>query len=81
MHSFNSQLTSGLIIQISSIFGFPVSTSHVVGSTIMGTGAGYQVHSVKWNVAKNILKTWLITLPATIVISAVIASVMKYFIL
>ncbi len=81
LHSFNSQLTSGLIIQISSFFGFPVSTSHVVGSTIMGTGAGYQVHSVKWNVAKNILKTWLITLPATIVISAVIASVMKYFIL
>ena len=81
LHSFNSQLTSGLIIQFSSILGFPVSTSHVVGSTIMGTGAGYQLHSVKWTVAKNILKTWLITLPATVVISAVIAYVLKYFIL
>ena len=81
LHSFNSQLTSGFIIQLSSLFGFPVSTSHVVGSTIMGTGAGYQVHSVKWNVAKNILKTWIITLPATMAISAVIAYILKYLVL
>ena len=81
LHSFNSQLTSGIIIQLSSLLGFPVSTSHVVGSTIMGTGAGYQLHSVKWTVAKNIIKAWLITLPATISISSVIAYVLKYFIL
>lgn len=81
LHSFNSQLTSGIIIQLSSYLGFPVSTSHVVGSTIMGTGAGYQLHSVKWTVAKNIIKAWLITLPATISISSVIAYILKYFIL
>jgi PiT family inorganic phosphate transporter len=45
--------------------GGPVSTTHVVSSSIMGVGAGQRISAVRWGVAKNIILAWLITIPAS----------------
>ena len=65
LHSFDSQISSGIIIYFSSIFGFPVSTTQIVGSSVMGVGTGYKAKSVRWSITKDILTAWLITIPAT----------------
>lgn len=65
LHSFDSQISSGIIIYFSSILGFPVSTTQIVGSSVMGVGAGYKARSVRWSITKDILTAWLITIPAT----------------
>jgi PiT family inorganic phosphate transporter len=65
LHSFDSQISSGIIIYFSSILGFPVSTTQIVCSSVMGVGAGYKAKSVRWSITKDILTAWLITIPAT----------------
>jgi PiT family inorganic phosphate transporter len=80
LHSFDSQVASGSIIYLASIIGFPISTTQTVGSTVMGTGAGYHMSNVRWHMAQNIVKAWIITIPASAAISIIITLVLGYFI-
>jgi PiT family inorganic phosphate transporter len=72
VHSFSSQLTSSAVIIGASLLGGPVSTTQVVSSAIMGVGASERWGKVRWVVAKDILVAWLVTIPATAVISGAI---------
>ncbi|PSL24011.1 phosphate transporter family protein [Planomicrobium soli] len=54
----------------------PVSTTHVISSSIMGVGASHRLKGVKWGTAQTMLVTWVITLP----ISATLAAC-SYFVL
>jgi inorganic phosphate transporter, PiT family len=69
---FNSQLASATVILGNSLVGFPVSTTQVVSSAIMGVGAAERVNKVRWGVATEILTAWLLTIPATAVLSGLI---------
>jgi PiT family inorganic phosphate transporter len=71
VHSFASQLSSGLVILIVTLLGGPVSTTQVVSSAILGAGAGQRVSQVRWGVLMDILVAWLLTLPASAGLSAV----------
>lgn len=64
IHAFNSQLASSSVIFLAAVFGGPVSTTHVVSSSIMGVGAADRPRAVRWGKAAEIGFTWLITLPA-----------------
>ena len=70
VHSFATQLTSGLVILSASAFGLPVSTSQVVSSAIIGIGASERFGKVRWGVAGDILTAWLITIPVSGLLSA-----------
>jgi PiT family inorganic phosphate transporter len=70
VHSFATQLTSGLVILSASAVGLPVSTSQVVSSAIIGIGASERFGKVRWGVAADILTAWLITIPAAGLLSA-----------
>lgn len=70
VHSFATQLTSGIVILSASVTGLPVSTSHVVSSAIIGVGASERFGKVRWGVAGDILTAWLITIPAAGLLSA-----------
>jgi len=70
LHSFSTQLTSGVVILGASFFGVPVSTSQVVSSAIIGVGSSEQWGKVRWSVAGDIMTTWLITIPASALLSA-----------
>jgi inorganic phosphate transporter, PiT family len=64
IHAFNSQMSAASVILFAAFFGGPVSTTHVVSSSIMGVGAADRPRSVRWGKAGEIVFTWLITLPA-----------------
>jgi PiT family inorganic phosphate transporter len=52
--------------------GIPVSTTHTITGCIMGVGAARRVSSVRWNVANRIVVAWIVTIPATAFIAALV---------
>jgi PiT family inorganic phosphate transporter len=70
VHAFCTQTSSAIVILGASLVGGPVSTTHVVSSSIMGVGAGYRASAVRWGVAKNIIMAWFITIPASGLLAA-----------
>ncbi len=75
---FASETTSALILYITSyIFKAPISTTHVITSSIMGVGATKRVKAVRWGVAKNIVLGWFITMPAAAGVAALAYLVVK----
>lgn len=64
LHAVDSQLTAAGLILSAALFGAPVSTSHVVATSIMGIGASEWPHRVRWGKAGEIVVSWFITMPA-----------------
>lgn len=76
IHGFSVETASASIILTASHFGFPVSTTHIISTAIMGVGSMVKVSAVKWGIVKNIVVAWVCTIPACMLLSA-----MFYFIL
>ena len=70
IHSFTSQLTSAIVILGASLVGGPVSTTQVVSSAIIGVGSSERLGKVRWSVAGDIVTAWIVTIPATALLSA-----------
>jgi len=70
IHSFNAQLAAGSVIFAAGLLGGPVSTTQIVGSTIVGVGAGHRATNVRWIVVKDMIISWLVTIPASAVLAA-----------
>jgi PiT family inorganic phosphate transporter len=70
IHGFTSQAASAAVIFTAALLGGPVSTTQVVGSAIMGSGAAERISKVRWQVGREMVMTWLLTIPATAAISA-----------
>jgi PiT family inorganic phosphate transporter len=72
VHGFTAQATTATIILGATLVGGPVSTTQVVSSSIVGVGAAERLSKVRWNVFKDIALAWLITLPITALLAAII---------
>ena len=70
VHGFTSQASAALIIFASAEFGFPVSTSHIASSSIVGAGAAQRMNAVRWSPVKQMLLAWVITIPFAGALSA-----------
>jgi PiT family inorganic phosphate transporter len=71
LHAFDAQLTASTVILTASVFGAPVSTTHVVSSSIMGIGTAEQPRAVRWAKAQEIVSTWIVTIPASALVGAI----------
>ena len=69
---FTAQVSSATVILSAAVLGGPVSTTHVVSSSIMGAGTADRWKKVRWGVGRSILTAWLLTLPAAATLGAVI---------
>jgi len=74
-----ADLSSALIIFGATTIHLPVSTTHVISSAIMGVGSAQRVKGVKWGVARKIVITWVITLPISAALAAIIYQVLHLF--
>ncbi len=72
VHGFTAQLAAAGIVIAAALVGAPVATTHIAGTTIMGVGTAERARGVRWGVAGQIMAAWLITIPATAVLAAVI---------
>ncbi len=62
---FSAETGGGLLLFLTSIFGIPVSTTHVIAGSIMGVGTLKRPTSVRWSTARNIVAAWILTIPVT----------------
>lgn len=65
VHGFAAETTAALIIQTASHIGVPLSTTHVISTSIMGVGATKRFDAVKWGIVGRIVWAWVLTLPVT----------------
>lgn len=72
VNGFAADLTSSAVILGATMMKLPVSTTHVISSAIMGVGAAKGFNKVKWDVAGKIVTTWVITLPITAILAAIV---------
>ena len=80
IHGFTAQTAAATIIEIASRIGLPLSTTHVISSTIMGVGASKRLSAVRWGVGGNILLAWVITLPACTILAWLICKALHLII-
>jgi PiT family inorganic phosphate transporter len=80
IHGFAAETTAATIIEVSSRFGIPVSTTHVISAAIMGVGAIGPKRAVHWGVAGNIVMAWILTIPACIGMGYVLSLLMHWLI-
>jgi inorganic phosphate transporter, PiT family len=68
---FAAQTTASVVLYtVATKYGFPVSTTHVISSSVMGAGATTRVSAVRWGVAADIVTAWLLTIPAAALFAA-----------
>ena len=69
IHGFAAETTAATIILGASHFGIPLSTTHVITTSIMGVGATRRLSAVKWGVVGHIIWAWILTIPMTFALS------------
>lgn len=72
IHGFASQISGASVILGAALLGGPVSTTQVMSSAIMGVGAAERLNKVRWLVLRDLAGAWLLTIPATAVMSALV---------
>lgn len=78
IHGFAAEITASSLITAASHFGLPVSTTHVISGAIMGVGSTRRLSAVRWGVATNIVAAWLITIPASAAVAALVYSILHW---
>lgn len=74
VNGFAAETGAAAIIFTATMFKAPVSTTHIISTSIMGVGAAKRFSSVRWGLAKNIFWAWIIAIPACALLSGVIIS-------
>jgi PiT family inorganic phosphate transporter len=69
---FAAQITAGLTIYTATRLGYPLSTTHVISGSVMGSGATRRLSAVRWGVAGNIVSAWVLTIPAAGLVAAAV---------
>jgi PiT family inorganic phosphate transporter len=67
---FCAETGGAITLFISSALGVPVSTTHTITGAIVGVGSAHRVSAVRWGLAGGIVWAWVLTIPASAIISA-----------
>jgi PiT family inorganic phosphate transporter len=78
IHGFSAQAASAAVILGAALLGGPVSTTQVVSSAIMGAGGAERISKVRWGVAGEIIAAWLLTIPASALVGALVYMLISY---
>lgn len=79
-HGFAAEMAATSVLYTTAfVFAAPVSTTHVVTSAIMGSGATRRRSAVRWSVAGDIGIGWVLTAPAAGTIAAIAYGVIALF--
>jgi PiT family inorganic phosphate transporter len=65
VNGFAADTTSATVLLGTAMMGMPVSTTHVVSTSIMGVGTARSFRAMHWDLVESIAWTWMLTLPAT----------------
>lgn len=78
VHGFAAETSAALVIEAASHLGIPLSTTHTIGTSIMGVGSIQRFSAVRWGLAGEIIMAWVLTFPACGLIAYLVARVIFY---
>jgi PiT family inorganic phosphate transporter len=73
-------VASGVLLTTAYVYAAPISTTHVITSSVMGVGATRKLSAVRWGVAGNIILAWVFTLPAAGLMAAGVFKLVHMFV-
>ncbi|MBN1352309.1 inorganic phosphate transporter [candidate division KSB1 bacterium] len=76
-HGFTAEFSSAVVIMISTLMGAPISTTHVISTSIMGVGATQRLSAVRWGIAFHIILTWILTIPGAALMAVIIYLILR----
>jgi inorganic phosphate transporter, PiT family len=79
VNGFAAETSAALIITGAARLGIPLSTTHVIGSSIMGVGATRRLSAVRWGLAGQIVAAWVLTWPGCMLLGYGLASLFRGF--
>jgi inorganic phosphate transporter, PiT family len=74
-----AESAGSVMLFLATSLGIPVSTTHTITGAIVGVGAAKRASAVRWNVAKDIVIAWIITIPAAAIIGATAYKLFELF--
>jgi PiT family inorganic phosphate transporter len=79
VHGFAAETTAAILLNTTGHFGMPVSTTHVITTSIMGVGAAKRWNSMNWGLVERILWAWVMTIPAAALMAFLIQKLVMLF--
>lgn len=68
---FCASSAGSVVVFGASALGIPVSTTHAITGSVVGTGAARRASAVRWSVASRVIIAWFITIPASAIVGAI----------
>lgn len=78
VNGLTADINSALTIFTATFLHLPVSTTHVVTGSIMGVGWAKRFRAVHWNVAYSMVGAWVMTIPSTAAVGALVYILIRY---
>jgi PiT family inorganic phosphate transporter len=75
VQGFAAETGAATVITTAAHFGIPVSTTHAIGTSIMGVGSTKRFSAVRWGVADEVVTAWILTWPSCMVLGYVFGEV------
>src|SRR2546423_14032539 len=77
---FCAESAAALTLIGTALTGIPVSTTHTITGAIVGVGATQRLSAVRWGIARRIVWAWILTIPASATVAALIFYLIKFFV-
>jgi PiT family inorganic phosphate transporter len=77
IHGFSSLLSSAIVVLAATLAGGPVTSTQVLSTAIMGVGSAERLGKVRWEVGRDLLVSWVLTIPATAAVSAGLSLILR----
>jgi len=79
LEGVSAETAGAITLFMTEKMGIPVSTTHTITGSIIGVGATKRLSAVRWGVTVNLLWAWILTIPVSAVMAAVIFYIIKLF--
>lgn len=79
IHGFAAESAAAGVLTLAAALGIPVSTTHSITGAIMGVGATMNANAVRWGLAGNIFVAWILTIPVSAGIAALVYKLIHPF--
>lgn len=80
VHGFVAESSGASTLILTALLGIPVSTTHTITGAIIGVGITRSFGAVRWKLAKKIVWAWVLTIPSTLIFSALVYLLLRLII-
>lgn len=80
LEGVSAETAGAATLYLSEHLGIPVSTTHTIAGSIIGVGATKRLSAVRWGVTINLLWAWILTIPVSAILAAIVYFILKIFI-